>query len=120
MFEHNQTVFILGAGASWHYGYPTGEELVRRVIAKARLAQNYFNTVLNSPANGIPVRPNFISRKSLNPLPNGLKDMRKEWTTAIGECQNLIDRLTTVDPLVIDYFLGQNPDLIDIGRLCIA
>lgn len=22
------TVFILGAGASWHDGYPTGEELV--------------------------------------------------------------------------------------------
>jgi hypothetical protein len=26
------TVFILGAGASWHYGYPTGEDLVKMVI----------------------------------------------------------------------------------------
>jgi hypothetical protein len=25
------TVFVLGAGASWHYGYPTGEELVQQV-----------------------------------------------------------------------------------------
>jgi hypothetical protein len=27
-----KTVFILGAGASCHYGFPTGEELVKRVI----------------------------------------------------------------------------------------
>jgi len=30
MFK-NPTVFILGAGASWHYGFPTGEDLVRKV-----------------------------------------------------------------------------------------
>jgi hypothetical protein len=29
MFKAN-TVFILRAGASWRYGYPTGEELVKR------------------------------------------------------------------------------------------
>jgi len=30
-----KTVFILGAGASWHYGYPIWEDLVRRVKNKA-------------------------------------------------------------------------------------
>ena len=35
MFK-SPTVFILGAGASWHYGYPTGEELVKRIIEKAQ------------------------------------------------------------------------------------
>ena len=34
MFK-NETVFVLGAGASWHYGYPTGEGLVDDVIAMA-------------------------------------------------------------------------------------
>jgi hypothetical protein len=34
MFD-KPTVFILGAGASWHYGYPTGEELVKMVIKTA-------------------------------------------------------------------------------------
>jgi hypothetical protein len=34
----NKTVFLLGAGASWHYGYPTGEELVRKVIERAKIA----------------------------------------------------------------------------------
>jgi hypothetical protein len=36
----NKTVFILGAGASWHYGYPTGEELVKQVIKRCELAEN--------------------------------------------------------------------------------
>jgi hypothetical protein len=27
---HYPAVFILGAGASWHYGYPTGEETVKK------------------------------------------------------------------------------------------
>jgi hypothetical protein len=40
MFTKN-TVFILGAGASWHYGYPTGEELVKKVIQKADYACDY-------------------------------------------------------------------------------
>jgi len=35
-------------------------------------------------------------------------------------CQSLIDRLVAVNPPVIDYFLGQNEDLRDIGRLMIA
>ena len=30
-----ETVFVIGAGASWHYGYPTGEELIARMIAWA-------------------------------------------------------------------------------------
>jgi hypothetical protein len=35
---HVPTVFILGAGASWHYGYPTGEDLVKMVIERADAA----------------------------------------------------------------------------------
>jgi hypothetical protein len=32
----NKTVFLLGAGASWHYGYPTGEELAKKVAVTAK------------------------------------------------------------------------------------
>jgi hypothetical protein len=46
--------------------------------------------------------------------------MKEEWAEASRECEDLIDRLTAVDPLVIDYFLGQNQHLGDIGRFCIA
>jgi hypothetical protein len=121
MFDPNKTVFILGAGASWHYGYPTGEELVKKVIAKARIATNHFTTVLTSPANGISFRPKYITRNSPDPVPaDGLTGMKAEWQTAIDECSDLVSRLTTVDPLVIDYFLGQNPRLGDIGKFFIA
>ena len=42
MFKR-KTVFILGAGASWHYGYPTGEDLVRKVIGAANRLAEVFN-----------------------------------------------------------------------------
>src|SRR5260370_7413410 len=120
MFNPNKTVFILGAGASWHYGYPTGEELVKKVIAKARITADHFTRVLSSPSNGIPIRPTYIMRNSPDPVPkDGLTGMRTEWQTAINECSDLITRLRTVDPLVIDYFLGQNPHLGDIGKFFI-
>ncbi len=30
-----KTVLILGAGASWHYGYPTGEELPKKILKES-------------------------------------------------------------------------------------
>jgi hypothetical protein len=122
MFDPNKTVFILGAGASWHYGYPTGEELVKKVIAKARTAAAHFSLVLNNADSGaLTIRPNYITRNSPDAVPaDGLTGMKAEWGNAINECNDLITRLTTVDPLVIDYFLGQNPHLGDIGKFFIA
>jgi hypothetical protein len=35
MFK-SPAVFILGAGASWHYGYPTGEYLMKKIIDKGK------------------------------------------------------------------------------------
>jgi hypothetical protein len=37
----NNTVFVSGAGASWHYGYPTGNGLVDDVIAMAARLSEY-------------------------------------------------------------------------------
>ena len=31
----DKTVLILGAGASWHYGFPTGETLIKEVCKRA-------------------------------------------------------------------------------------
>ena len=33
--DEKATAFILGAGASWHYGFPTGEALVKEIKTKA-------------------------------------------------------------------------------------
>src|ERR1700722_15491855 len=56
--DSNSTVFILGAGASWHYGYPTGEMLVEKVIEKATVALKYFE---HSVASGNPQLPNYLA-----------------------------------------------------------
>jgi hypothetical protein len=48
MFYPRETAFILGAGASWHYGYPTGDRLVKKVVDKARFAAEHISSVLHN------------------------------------------------------------------------
>jgi hypothetical protein len=104
MFFPKKTAFILGAGASWHYGYPTGDKLVKKVIEKARFLSKNINAILEN-ASDTAVLPKYVIRNS--PAPNAKDD----WRRTLQECDDLVARLTTVDPLVIDYFLGQNPHL---------
>ncbi len=113
----NQTVFILGAGASWHYGYPTGEDLVKKVIQKARIAGEYFK----ASSNRLNVqRPFYVMRDAPENSRASTNEIRAQWQKAQGECALLVSRLLQVNPLVIDYFLGQNPTLQPIGKLMIA
>jgi hypothetical protein len=106
------TVFILGAGASWHYGYPTGETLVKKVIVKAEVAARFFKW---SAENGNGNNPNLL----LETTENG-PDWKKRWLTLHDQCERLKRGLQQVNPLVIDYYLGWNPDLQEIGRVLIA
>ena len=112
MFD-KRTVFILGAGASWHYGYPTGEDLVKRVEERALQLAEFFGV---GSQNGSGSVPKFVSRNvdSQAPVPPDI------WHRAEHEAQQLAKRLKEVNPTVIDYFLAQNPDLHDIGRFVIA
>ena len=55
--DSNRAVFILGAGASWHYGYPTGEMLVENIIEKAEIAIKYFE---HSARIGNPEVPEYL------------------------------------------------------------
>lgn len=112
MFQ-DKTVFILGAGASWHYGYPTGEELINNVLEKAALAAGYFREYSGYSH----ITPEFV--KSLNPIV-GETSRRDAWFKALQHCEEFVRRLRAIDPPVIDYFLGQNSHLEAIGRLLIA
>src|ERR1700730_4308306 len=113
----NPTVFILGAGASWHYGYPTGEDLVKKVIEKARTAGEYFKT---APKFSNLQRPQYVGRDAAEDASVCTQDIKAQWEKAWRECEALVSRLRQVNPLVIDYFLGQNPTLQPIGKLMIA
>ena len=119
MFNPRKTAFILGAGASWHYGYPTGDRLVKKVTSKARFLSKHIHTVLEN-ASATANLPRYVTRNSPAPNSGGLSAMKNDWRQALQECDDLVARLTTVDPIVIDYFLGQNPHLSDIGKLMIA
>jgi hypothetical protein len=115
-----KTVIILGAGASWHYGYPTGEELVKLVINKARTAREYFTAYLSNSSAPLTNRPRIVSGDDPAIPKDDHSGLQKQWTTATNKCQELNERLNAVDPLVIDYFIEQNRDLEEITKLCIA
>ncbi|HJW42161.1 MAG TPA: hypothetical protein VJ476_13180 [Rhizomicrobium sp.] len=113
----NDTVFVLGAGASWHYGYPTGEGLIDAVISMAGRLSTYcqFRTQRNTPTLPMPI---YVLRKFERN--GGTNGHLRAWDEVRRECDLLVHRLGSVRPLVIDYFLGWNPSLQEIGKLLIA
>lgn len=114
-----KTVFILGAGASCHYGYPTGEELVSRVRKKASTTWTYFDEA-SMNLGAVTVRPDYVKRNNPDMPTNGTTGLREQMREAMNECKQLAQRLRYVEPLVIDYFIGQNRPLEDIAKLLIA
>jgi hypothetical protein len=108
----NSTVFVLGAGASWHYGYPTGDELVEQVKLMADQFSRYCTRRLESgdPGQGV---PEYVEHQ------RGASTIER-WKNAREDCQLLIKRLEAVRPLLIDHFLAWNESLRPIGKLMIA
>jgi len=104
------TVFILGAGASRHYGYPTGEELIQLVKEKAK---EIINICLHENNNYfIQYPPKYLTK-----LDNDIHPAMEKFRL---ECTRLIQTLESVNPLVIDYFLHQHPSLQNIGKFIIG
>src|ERR1700740_919506 len=95
-----KTVIILGAGASWHYGYPTGEELVKRVISKATIARSFFSNYATNRGGPPSNRPRIVSGDDPSIPKDGNLGLQKQWMAAANKCQDLIERLNAVDPLV--------------------
>jgi len=113
---HNETVFVLGAGASWHYGYPTGEGLVESVISMANRFATYCKHRLESGDVSQAI-PKYVQQKIVR---ESLEGQSLAWKAVQQECVTLAERLQTVRPLVIDYFLAWNKSLQPIGTLMIA
>ena len=111
MFD-KRTVFILGAGASWHYNYPTGEDLVRRIINKTKTIIACFENNRKQGTIDSSEIPNFFKERFSN--------RAIFFDPVLSFLNDFIERLEHVDPPVIDYFLAWNKDLQDIGRLIIA
>ena len=116
MFK-NDTVFILGAGASWHYGYPTGEGLVDQMLAMAIRFRDHCNARLSS-SYVVHEVPAYV--ESLRDQSKGVTGAREAWALVKNQCEDFINRIQVVRPTMIDYFLGWNASLRPIGTLLIA
>jgi hypothetical protein len=113
----NNTVFVLGAGASWHYGYPTGEGLVGTVISMAERLAGYCEQRVQS-GQTVQIIPKYVEQRIDSS--KGIPGATAGWKTVRAECQLLCDRLKSVRPLLIDHFLFWNEELREIGKLMIA
>jgi hypothetical protein len=112
------TVFILGAGASWHYGYPTGDELVSCVVQMAERFSKYCTHRMNPETSWTAGIPEYVQLKY--DRNEGTQGAYEAWRLTRDECEDLKRRLTTVQPVVIDFFLSWNEHLQGIGKLLIA
>ena len=111
MFER-KTAFIIGAGASKHFGYPTNAELLSLVRDEAAAIIDY-NT----------------RRPATYPMPQIVKQLmaeqtgteaNKAWKKFYNDCNELVNRIDLNRPIVIDHFLRDNPDLQVLGKTLIA
>jgi hypothetical protein len=113
------TVFVLGAGASWHYGYPTGEGLVESVISMAGNLSRYCTSRLDS-GQVIQILPDYVELRR-PPMRSTSEDYsRSAWERVRGDCELLIHSLKSVRPILIDHFLAWNEHLRLIGKFMIA
>jgi len=93
----NSTVFILGAGASVSYNYPTGFALNERIKS----------FLLDCPENLESVtRPKLDELKVLFELGYTIKDLKEFY-----------DALFKASTTSIDKFLENRPDLLEIGKI---
>jgi hypothetical protein len=113
---NRKTVFILGAGASWHYGYPTGEDLVKKVIVAAENLATVFEI---SAMRLVQQYPKFVSQGRVDQR-SVVNVVRGQWRAARDKCRDIANRLRVVNPLVVDYFLGQNPSVQEVGKLLVC
>jgi len=90
-----KTVFVLGAGGSCPYGYPSGAHLRKRICLFQGLWQSY-------NASGI---PNELAQKEKSRL---------------KEIKEFIDKFNKSRIKSIDLFIANNPKLAPIGKYIIA
>jgi hypothetical protein len=96
----NSTVFVLGAGASWHYGYPTRDDLVSQVIEMAERFSTYCKRRIDSH-QVVQVIPKYVEQRIDSSKGSG--GAIEGWRTVDRECQLLIKRLALLTTFSIIF-----------------
>lgn len=99
-----QTVFVLGAGASVPYGYPTGNELRNSIIDLVDFDESNIKEEPIETTKGILQILTFYGHSKIN----------------FNEFLHLKKGLLGSSRSSIDIFLENRPQLCDIGKRCIA
>ena len=123
MFSQN-TVFILGAGSSWHYNYPTGEELVNEI----KILANSFSKSWDKSFRRILDEQILYSTHFISMLPIFIQEMAGHDPAKIDDAfkatlknlDSLYEKIIISDPMVIDHFLCFNTDIAKIAKILIA
>lgn len=142
MFKE-KTVIILGAGASSHLGYPTGQELVNSMkisqlrcwgkITKDDLKKNIqipgntpdaiWNSLIRHKCitETGSIIYNYENSDADNKFKETIRSLFKEKVQiAMGEIVAFKTRLTQLDPIMVDLFLSQNRDIVNVGKILLA
>ena len=107
------TVFVLGAGASVHYGYPTGAELIDGVRERAGVLLRHVEGRIKDRLN------NMLDYQTAHYGQFDPASMEHHKRTR-SECEQFINNLNEFNPLSIDHFLNQHPSLAPLGKMLIA
>jgi NAD-dependent SIR2 family protein deacetylase len=100
MFERN-TVFLTGAGASAHFGYPTNNQLLNLVQQTAQQLWQYSIKKTSS----FPM-PEVVARLRED---NSSSSVQQSWRDFNNACMEIVNRINLLQPIVIDDFLRNPP-----------
>ena len=114
MYEQ-QTTYLLGAGASWHYGYPTGEALLQEL---AQATDQLFGFLSDCKKLWGPHVPQIVLEGLQKP--DDMQETHLKIDQLIEECMEFKDRLKCDGSISIDSFIGRNRRLEKICKLLIA
>jgi hypothetical protein len=115
MFNRS-TVFILGAGASVEYLYPTGEQLVPQVTQWARAVAHYCDRSAQSDDVN-PYRPKCILRGEGRA---SATEIQQDWREAQKTFTRFASALAITNPPLIDHFLDSHDEFGVYGKMAVA
>lgn len=142
-----KTVFVLGAGSSFPYGYPLGETLIKHILddmsdeiflpTPMEREGFYFNTndekqnkyyPFNWWKNNVNISAQIGKNTNFSKHPLGhyetvdrkISFLRKCPIKSICEFKSLHDALMQFNPISIDTFLRDNPSFGDAGKTMIV
>ena len=132
----DKTTLILGAGASCHYGFPTGEGLIKQVCTEAdNLIKLYeqdqhqrHTSILQSSEQLFQLVSDVFhgytedqkKRRKVVPQHHENEIFRKDAEDLKEKLFYFSSKIKQLDPLNIDTFLRDNPSLQDVGTFLIA